>query len=209
MTRTSNRLLGALGCLAGYAALAACDAPAPEASASASATDPTASEEAVGVIAPAPEGPEEDIRHVLLQEYPDAGPIRYALAWHDLDGDGAKEALVYLAGPYFCGSGGCNLVVLTPAGPMWRKVGDVSVSRTPVAVLETASNGWKDLTVDVAGGGGPSGTVILKFDGEGYPGNASTQGFAPESAKGTQLLPEAPEFSTVEPEPAPQASSAG
>lgn len=205
MTRTSRLALGAMGCLAASASLAACDAPAPEASATAA----IASEVAGDITSPAPQDREEDIRHFLLQEYPDAGKITYALAWHDLDGDGNDEAIVYLAGPYFCGSGGCNLVVLTPAGPMWRKVGDVSVSRTPVAVIEAASNGWKDLTVDVAGGGAPSGTVIMKFDGESYPGNASTQSFAPEGTKGTMLLPEAPEYATVEPEPAPEASSAG
>lgn len=200
MKTTSRALAGLLACTV----LSACDAPAPEASTAAEASSAATGEPAVAEPAsPAPANAEVDIRHFLLQEYSDAGKISYALGWKDLDGDGADEAIVSLGGPYFCGSGGCNLLILTPAGPMWRKVGDVSVTRTPVAVLDTASNGWKDVTVAVAGGGGPSGTVILKFDGETYPGNASMETFAPEGTTGSEVIPEAPEYATVEAQPQP------
>lgn len=175
--------------------LASCEAPAEEA-----VEQPVeASTEAAAPTVPPPSDAEEDIRHFLLQEYPDATSISYDFAWSDLNGDEEDEAIVYLGGPYFCGTGGCNLLVLTPAGPMWRKVGDVSVSRTPVSVLETSTNGWRDLTVAVSGGGGPSGTMILKFDGENYPSNASTAPEAPADAKGEELLPEMLNFRTVEP----------
>lgn len=187
-------LMGLLGC----AALGACSASANDPAAGETAAQESHSPASTG----ASTGPEEDIRHFLLQEFPEAGPIRYALAWHDLDGDDADEAIISLSGPYFCGSGGCNLLILTRAGPMWRKVGDISVSRTPVAVLDTASNGWKDLTVAISGGGGPSGTVVLKFDGEGYPDNASTQPAAPQGATGTEVIPEMPDYATVEAQPA-------
>ncbi len=143
---------------------------------------------------------EEDIRHFLLQEYPDAPTINYALAWSDLDGDGADEAIVHVAGPYFCGSGGCNTLVLTAAGPMWRKVADMTVSRTPVTVMDGATNGWKDITVAVAGGGGPSGTALLRFDGEAYPGNPTVPPAEMVEAGGTVLLAEDVEFTTLEPE---------
>lgn len=176
--------------LLGTAALASCNAPAEKEAAGAQATPE--------VVSPAPANAEEDIRHFLLQEYPDADPIMYALAWNDLDGDGKDEAIVYLGGPYFCGTGGCNLLVLAPAGPMWSKAGDVSVSRTPVAVLDTTSNGWKDLSVAIAGGGGPSGTVILKFDGKAYPGNASVAPKAPADAKGAKVIAEMPELKKLE-----------
>ena len=159
-------------------ALAACsgaeEAPAPAPAATASA-EPDA-------VSPAPANAEEDIRHFLLQEYPDAAPMRYALAWNDLDGDGTEEAIVHVVSSYLCGTGGCNTLVLAQAGPMWRKVGDISVSRTPITVLKSETNGWKDLTVDVSGGGMPSGIALLKFDGEAYPSNPTV---APaESAEG-------------------------
>ncbi|MBY6129169.1 hypothetical protein KUW15_10630 [Qipengyuania aquimaris] len=147
---------------------------------------------------------EDDIRHFLLQEYPEAGSMRYALAWSDLDGDGADEAIVYLAAPYFCGTGGCPTLVLTPAGPMWRKTGDISVSRTPVTVLESSTNGWKDITVAVSGGGGPSGNALLKFDGEAYPSNPTVAPAEMTDATGEVVIAEMPEFIDLEPEVAPE-----
>lgn len=138
-----------------------------------------------------------DVDHFALQAYPDAGSIDYALAWQDLDGDGADEAIVYLTGPYFCGSGGCSLLVLTKAGAMWREVGKVSTVRTPIAVLATRSHGWRDLAVKVAGGGGPVGTVLLRFDGAAYPGNASLA--PPGNAGGTELIGRAPQLRTADP----------
>ncbi|MBS7670429.1 hypothetical protein [Croceicoccus gelatinilyticus] len=189
--RFSHVLAGGLAAIA----LSACGAPAEEAEPAAQ----DAADEMAAPTVPPPSDAEEDIRHFLLQEYPDATSISYDFAWSDLNGDGEDEAIVYLGGPYFCGTGGCNLLVLTPAGPMWRKVGDVSVSRTPVSVLETSTSGWRDLTVAVSGGGGSSGTMILKFDGENYPSNASTAPEAPADAKGEELLPEMLNLKTVEP----------
>lgn len=147
---------------------------------------------------PAPANAEEDIRHFLLQEYPDAGPMQYALAWKDLGGDGADEAIVHLVAPYFCGTGGCNTLVLTQAGPMWHKVGEISVSRTPITVMDTSSNGWQDLTVAFAGGGAPSGTALLKFDGETYPSNPTVSPAETVEAGGTVLIGEDPTLAKLE-----------
>ena len=169
--------------------IAACGAE-PEAEAPA-----TVSSEAVS---PAPASAEEDIRHFLLQEYPEAAPMQYALAWADLNGDGADEAIVHVVTPYFCGSGGCNTLVLTPAGAMWRKVAEISVSRTPIAVLDSETNGWKDLAISVSGGGGPSGMMRLAFDGESYPSNPTVAPAEPTEETGTVLLPEEPEMTTLE-----------
>ncbi|WP_226698969.1 hypothetical protein [Qipengyuania gaetbuli] len=171
--------------------IAAC-AEAPEAEA-----PETASTEEVS---PAPADAEEDIRHFLLQEYPDAAPMQYALAWSDLNGDGADEAIVHIITPYFCGTGGCNTLVLTPAGPMWSKVAEISVSRTPISVLDSETNGWKDLAISVSGGGGPSGMMRLAFDGESYPSNPTVAPAEPTEEAGTVLLPEEPEMKTLEAE---------
>ena len=151
-------------------------------------------------ISPAPTTAEEDIDHFLLQEYPDAGAISYALAWRDLNADGTDEAIVHLVGPWFCGSGGCTTLVLTPAGPMWRKVADISVSRTPITVLDTSTNGWKDLTVAISGGGGPSGNAWLMFDGESYPGNPTVAPAEMTTMTGAVLLGEEPEMREAVPE---------
>ncbi|WP_128893030.1 hypothetical protein [Erythrobacter sp. HKB08] len=147
---------------------------------------------------------EEDIRHFLLQEYPDMGELRYALALYDLDGDGAQEAIVHVVSPMLCGSGGCNTLVLTPAGPMWRKVGDISVSRTPITVLESETGGWKDLTVEIGGGGGVSGIAKLAFDGEAYPSNPTVAPAEMVDAGGEVLISEEPVFSVATPEEEPK-----
>jgi len=157
------------------------------------ASEETATAEAA-VAETAMPTPEEDIRRYLLQTYPEAAPMRYALAWHDLNGDGADEAIVYLVSSYYCGSGGCNTLVLTPAGPTWREVGNISVSRTPVGVADSSTNGWQDLTVAVSGGGGPEGTALLKFDGEAYPSNPTVAPAEMTEAAGTELIAEEPEF---------------
>lgn len=174
--------------------LAACSPPASEApTAQANASTPEAS--AAPATTPAPEPTrEEDIRRYLLQTYPDAAPMRYALAWHDLDGDGAEEALIYLVTSYYCGSGGCPTLVLTPAGPVWREVGNISVSRTPVSVLDSKTNGWKDITVDISGGGAGSGIALLKFDGKAYPRNPTVPPATPAKARGTVVIAEEPEM---------------
>ncbi len=176
-------------------ALAACtEVAAPEAEATMEAAEADA-------MSPAPADAEEDIRRYLLQTYPEAGAMRYALAWHDLDGDGAEEAIVYLAAPYFCGTGGCPTLVLTPAGPMWREVANISVSRTPVTVLDSVTNGWQDITVAVSGGGAEGGTALLRFDGESYPSNPTVAPVEMTDETGMELIAEAPEFIELEGEP--------
>lgn len=186
-------------CLLAFGALAACNGPADPAA----STTPEAS--ASAQTSPAPANAEEDVRHFLLQEYPDAGAMQYALAWSDLDGDGANEAIVHIVSPMLCGTGGCNTLVLAPAGPMWRKVGDISVSRTPITVLDSETRGWKDLTVDIGGGGGAAGTALLKFDGKAYPENPTVSPAELTGTKGTELIPEEPKLNEL----APVAKSGG
>ena len=142
-------------------------------------------------------GPEEDIDRFLLQQYPDAGDVDYALGWFDLDGDGTEEAILHLVGPFFCGTGGCTTHVLTPAGPRWRSVADISVSRTPVTVLQSESNGWRDLTVDFSGGGMPGGIALLKFDGESYPGNPTVPPADSAEGHGEIVIAQEPEMRTA------------
>ncbi len=95
----------------------------------------------------------------------------FATARADLNGDGAMELLVYPYGPGICGTGGCNLIVLTPDGDGFHKAGDTSVVRTPVRLLTSSTNGWRDLSVSIGGGGIESGQVKLTFDGKAYPRN--------------------------------------
>lgn len=96
----------------------------------------------------------------------------YFVAAVDLNGDGRKEVVAYVAGPMVCGTGGCTTFVFTPPGPEgYRLVSRISVVQTPVLVSSSSTQGWRNLVVRIGGGGIASGNSELKFDGKSYPMN--------------------------------------
>lgn len=100
--------------------------------------------------------------------------LRYSRAYADLNGDGRREAIVYLTGSQVCGSGGCNLFIYTFRAGTWHRIADLSVTWTPIRLLETRSQGWRDLGVFVAGGGVlPGYHALIPFDGRTYASNPS------------------------------------
>lgn len=92
--------------------------------------------------------------------------------WVDVTGDGLLDALVYLEGTAWCGSGGCTLLVMEAIAPedvaelgWFRPAAEVSLVHAPVIVAETTSEGWNDLVVETGAGE----RYRLSFDGETYP----------------------------------------
>ncbi len=155
-------------------ALTACGqaaTPEPTAPQPPAATTPAATPAPPTPPQAAPAGLEAALRGL----HADDGVLTYAHASVDLNGDGTDEVLAYVMGPMVCGSGGCNLYVLAPdggnGGEGWRVVTRTSVTRTPVGVLTTSTNGWRDLAVSIGGGGANAGWVRLTFDGRTYPSN--------------------------------------
>jgi hypothetical protein len=69
----------------------------------------------------------------------------YACEGVDLNSDGREEVLVYIMGSFFCGSGGCTLLVLleVPEGG-YAVVSDFPKTRLPVTVSSARNNGWSD-----------------------------------------------------------------
>jgi len=99
---------------------------------------------------------------------------RYVLAFRDLNGDGTPEAIVYLSGREWCGSGGCHTLILTPNRSSWRIVANIFITRPPICVLSDVSHGWHSIGVWVQGGGTQPGyEAELRFDGKTYPMNPS------------------------------------
>jgi hypothetical protein len=99
---------------------------------------------------------------------------RYVAAFVDLKGDGKQEAIVYVSGRRWCGSGGCPTLILEPAGPSYRIVTKILITRPPIRVLTSTSHGWRSLGVFVQGGGiQPGYEAELRFDGKKYPSNPS------------------------------------
>jgi hypothetical protein len=171
-------------------ALTACGQPAPsEPAAPAAAPAPAAPVTRVAASAPA------GLEAALRAMHADDGDLTYAFAPIDLNGDGTDEALAYVMGPMVCGSGGCNLYVMAREGEGWRMAARTTVTRTPIGVLPTSTNGWRDLAVSVGGGGAEAGSVRLAFDGRTYAANPTTAPAAPLNA-GDQvdiLIPAVPD----------------
>lgn len=102
----------------------------------------------------------------------------YESAQADLNGDRKPEIFIYATGRETCGSGGCNLYVLSPNGSGYQTVLRASVAQLPIRRLDSATRGWSDIGVFVAGGGVKPYEARLRFDGKRYPNNPS---MAPES----------------------------
>ena len=113
----------------------------------------------------------EDLRH-FLKSYLRDTDIEYFAGSFDLNNDGETEAVVYLISPGYCGSGGCTTLVVTPESNSFRVISRITITRLPIRVLEESSHGWRNLSVQVQGGG-----IIrpyeaeLRFDGNTYPTN--------------------------------------
>jgi hypothetical protein len=130
-----------------------------------------------GALPAQPASGEDGLRAYLRARFHADGTedrdARYVVAQADLNGDGRPEALVYLLSSFYCGTGGCNLLILTPGGHAWRKVAEMTIVNPPIRLLNSASHGWRDLAVTVAGGGARAHEALLAFDGRSYPANPS------------------------------------
>ena len=118
-----------------------------------------------------------------------AHPRQTALIY--LNGDGRQDALVLLEHPrYFCGTGGCTMLVFkgTPSG--FEFVSRSTLIRGPLLVSETKTQGWQDLIVEVSGGGMAAKKVAMKFAGSKYPSNPSMLPALPKDqlVKGTKIF---------------------
>jgi hypothetical protein len=94
----------------------------------------------------------------------------YRYVWVQL-GDGSQpDALVLLGGDY-CGSAGCNLLVLRSADKGLKLVSSSTISNEPIGVLNERQHGLRTLIVNTRG----KGEVLMRFNGSRYPLNPSMQ----------------------------------
>ena len=109
-----------------------------------------------------------DLRRPLGSAAGGMGRISYVHARTDLDGDGRQDVLVYLMGPYVCGTGGCTLQVFRQEARGYRLVTSFPTSRLPVIIPAAGRSRWRDLWRRQSGGGAPATWVREVFDGRGY-----------------------------------------
>ncbi len=93
---------------------------------------------------------------------------RYVYGFVDLNDDGKEEVLAYLLGTFFCGTGGCSLMVFTPADNGFELIDNFPISRLPVIISPEKTQGWNNLVRLESGGGAPATYVIHTFNGEQY-----------------------------------------
>ncbi|GAB7227682.1 hypothetical protein VrSk94_13640 [Vibrio rotiferianus] len=93
--------------------------------------------------------------------------IRYMTGSADLNSDGSAEHFVLLQDRYFCGSGGCAAYMFDNSGKVLNRM---SVTRTPVVLADSFSNGWQDFIVWSNGA-----YRQMSFNGESYPSNPSLE----------------------------------
>lgn len=118
------------------------------------------------------------LREFLIANSPPANasmekewPTRVAIAEIRRD-DGGHDIAVYISGRSWCGSGGCELMILEPDGTSFRILGDLAITNLPIRQLKTSSHGHPDIGVVVRGGGiRPGYEACLHFDGKTYPNN--------------------------------------
>ena len=104
------------------------------------------------------------------------GPIHYFATQVDLNGDAHPEFVVHVAGPMVCGSGGCDTLIFAERDEGPTLVASITVTRPPIVVARTKTNGWRDLIVHVSGGGIlPGHDARLRFDGTTYPQNPTVE----------------------------------
>jgi hypothetical protein len=89
----------------------------------------------------------------------------------DLDGDGRLDAIVLLSGSMWCGSKGCQLLVLRGTSDGYVVVSAATVAREAIRVSSETCKGWKTLIVNSRG----VGDVLMRFDGTRYPSDPALQ----------------------------------
>jgi len=83
-----------------------------------------------------------------------------------------RQFVAFVESRDWCGTGGCTTLVLERSTTGVREVASISVSRTPILVLQSRTNGWRDLSVWVRQyGDTPGYQALLPFDGQTYAGN--------------------------------------
>lgn len=122
----------------------------------------------------------------------DAGKARYVTVRKDLNADGADEIFVYLMGPYFCGSGGCTLLIFDQGVDGYSLLANIATSSPPVIVATSTTNGYADVWRMQSGGGAPAEYVQHVFNDGKYVEQSRRP--AEEIPGGTTVLAEDTDF---------------
>lgn len=126
----------------------------------------------------------------LAKNLIDTPSRKFKLFEVNLNEDPKKEIFVGLTGPYFCGSGGCTVILFDSEGKVLNKF---TVVDYPIAVGTTSTRGWKDLILRSNGK-----DHLVKYNGKAYPANPSIQALADSTARKDAVTGLAPNDSSFD-----------
>ncbi|HEY2662508.1 MAG TPA: hypothetical protein VGI79_22515 [Caulobacteraceae bacterium] len=98
--------------------------------------------------------------------------VHVAMAFADLKGDGQLDAVVYVSGGGYCGSGGCTTLVLVPSASSYKVIMDEPITIRPIRLLRTSTKGWRDISVvrkgELRGDHFEYDEIVRSFNGSRY-----------------------------------------
>ena len=86
----------------------------------------------------------------------------------DLNGDGRNEVLVWIPATNWGGTSGYPIIVFSQKRSGYQKLWDVEQGWSPIILLKSKTNGWRDIAYQVGGGGAEWQYVIAKYNGKTY-----------------------------------------
>lgn len=117
-----------------------------------------------------------------LEEYKD--DIRYYYNRIDINDDNKPEVFVYLTGIPVCGTGGCTAAIFSEDEDRYRLLSKFTLVNNPIIITDNRTNGYRDIVMDVYGGGINRIYATMKYDGNSYPSNPSVE---PRVRNGTKI----------------------
>jgi len=96
-------------------------------------------------------------------------PFRFASL--DLNDDGRLESIVLLDSPDWCQADGCTMLIFRGDDEGALLITTVPAAGEPIRISTERTAGWRNLIVRAQGGR----DVVMRFDGTGYPADASRQ----------------------------------
>ncbi|EPY2286003.1 hypothetical protein ACTQ4P_15940 [Clostridium sporogenes] len=122
------------------------------------------------------------IKEFDLDQYEDS--IRYYYNKVDLNEDGNPEIFAYVVGMPVCGTGGCSAAIFEDYKGEYKLLARFSLVNNPVIISNNKTKGYKDIIMNVYGGGIESFFALLKYNGTTYPSNPSIE---PKVESGTKV----------------------
>lgn len=101
----------------------------------------------------------------------------------DINGNGYRDALVYLKIPYrhWCGQHGCTMFVMQAGMSSFEHIAEITPIRPPVIISPQKTNHWNDLVIHVDGRWSETKDVALKYTGITYPSDPAIEPAIPEN----------------------------